>query len=133
MAAITIMIIGAAIGGQLGTVGAIVGAYIGLALATPIKQTSTFSNIDCGTENKSTLGWIPDFPPAASYSPLANYETPTLHQDVINDSSTLFDDPMSSSEPSHINPATGLPMIDDGITGFDVGGNTFGTSSDDFM
>jgi len=33
----------------------------------------------------------------------------------------------------HINPATGLPMIDDGVSGFDVAGNPYGMdwSSDD--
>lgn len=30
-----------------------------------------------------------------------------------------------------INPATGLPMISDGPSGFDVGGNTYGLSNDD--
>ncbi|MFG6486877.1 hypothetical protein ACG04R_09350 [Roseateles sp. BYS78W] len=43
-----------------------------------------------------------------------------------------FGDPLEgSSAPSFtsINPATGLPMIDDSGVGFDVGGNLYGTSS----
>tara|TARA_Y100001001_G_scaffold45042_1_gene40123 strand:+ start:71 stop:490 length:420 start_codon:yes stop_codon:yes gene_type:complete len=133
MTAIILMIIGAMIGEQLGTWGAIVGGYIGLALATPTKHTSSFSNIDCGSENNPTSSWLSDFPASSPYLSLVNPEAPTLHQSEISDSSTLFDDPMGFSESSYINPASGLPMINDGITGFDVGGNIYGTSSDDFL
>jgi len=46
-------------------------------------------------------------------------------------SSSLFDD---SSHCTSINPASGLPMIGDGIGGFDVGGNLWGCdSSTDFL
>ena len=133
MTAIILMIIGATLGEQLGTWGVIAGTYIGLALATPTQHTSSFSNIDCGSESNPNSSWVPDFPSHSPYLSLVDPEAPTLHQSEINDSSTLFDDPMPFSESSYINPASGLPMIDDGITGFDTGGNTFGTSSDDFL
>lgn len=41
-------------------------------------------------------------------------------------SSSLFDD---SSHFTSINPGSGLPMIGDGIGGFDVGGNPWGCDS----
>ncbi|WP_155939925.1 hypothetical protein [Marinobacter sp. HL-58] len=133
MTAIILMIIGATLGEQLGTWGGIVGAYIGLALATPTKHTSSFNNIDCESENNPTSSWLPDFLPDSPHLSLLNPELPTLLHDDISDSSTLLDDQMGFSGSSYMNPASGLPMIDDGIAGFDVGGNTFGTSSDDFL
>ena len=43
----------------------------------------------------------------------------------------VFDD-MHNTSGCHINPATGLPMVDD-TCGVDVGGNPYGCSNDDLM
>lgn len=133
MTAIILLIIGATLGGQFGTVGAILGAYIGLALAAPTNRGNAFDNTDCDYQGKQNLAWLPDFPPSSPHFSLSDPAVPILHQGDLSDSSTLFDDPMGFSESSYINPASGLPMINDGITGFDVGGNIYGTNSDDFL
>jgi hypothetical protein len=60
-------------------------------------------------------------------------ETPDLRMDLHDSLPDTTPEPISLSEPSYINPASGLPMVDDGIGGVDVGGNIFGTSSDDLF
>ena len=47
---------------------------------------------------------------------------------IESDTLNFFDDD-SSSDYHSINPASGLPMMGEGIGGFDVGGNTYGTDS----
>lgn len=50
--------------------------------------------------------------------------------DRISEPFSAFDwhHDISSTEPTQINPATGLPMTGPGIGGVDVGGNPYGTS-----
>lgn len=62
-----------------------------------------------------------------------NTATPELGLNVygMSNSNDAFDD-INSASGCHINPATGLPMVDD-TCGADVGGNPYGFSNDDLM
>lgn len=59
--------------------------------------------------------------------------TPEMGLNVCGMSNSIdaFDD-IHSTSGCHINPATGLPMVDD-TCGVDVGGNPYGLSNDDLM
>ena len=133
MAQIVLLIIGASIGGQFGTVGSIVGAYIGLALACPKNQPRSMGGSSSAPTVAPNFSWLTDSVPSASSTSSCEPEMPDLRMDLHDTLPGTTPQPISLSDPSHINPASGLPMIDDGIGGVNVGGNTFGASSDDHI
>jgi len=131
MAQITLLILGASIGGQFGALGSIVGAFIGLAIASPKSQPDSMSGSINDTEITPNSSWLTDGVPGASSMSSCEPEWPEVQMDILDSLPDATVEPISFSEPTYINPASGLPMIDDGIGGVDVGGNIFGASSED--
>jgi hypothetical protein len=131
MIQLILLILGASVGGQFGTLGSIVGAFIGLALASPKSQPESMAGSNNDTEITPNFSWLTDGIPSASSMSSCEPEGPGLQMDLQDSLPDTTVEPLSLSEPTYINPASGLPMIDDGIGGVDVGGNIFGTSSDD--
>ncbi|KXS53416.1 MAG: hypothetical protein AWU57_2199 [Marinobacter sp. T13-3] len=106
-----------------GPVGAFLGVLAGVGGSAWLEQTEP--NIDAGSWDSEVdvdYGHPLNDSDAASYG---RYDDdPMFYED--RHQSTVFD----------INPATGLPMLNDGIGGIDVGGNPYGSelsSHDDLI
>jgi hypothetical protein len=147
MRTINLMSAGAVFGGLESPFFAIIGAILGFLIARSTSSPAPPNHRSYGHSSPSVHLLDPlhthrfsadnDWQLDSSYDrPKAPQKFDTdLHSPFSNDSGLLTDrvsdldvfDDMGS----YINPATGLPMMDDMEAGFDVGGNLYGTGTDD--
>lgn len=105
------------------------GGVTGLYLAGP---AGAFLGVLAGFGGGTWLEQIEPFVDAESWDSEVDfdYDHPLRDSDAVSYGS--YDDDTMFYEASHqltafdINPATGLPMVNDGIGGIDVGGNPYG-------
>lgn len=132
MAYIIFLIVGGFIGSQFGAAGGLVGALIGLVLAS---SASGISEGGANSRQFQNSTWLTQ-PDESGTTGISNLQ----HDDGFTNDLFIDDrTPGASidrhwiSEPVYTNPATGLPMAEEGMFGIDVGGNLFGSNNHDAM
>ncbi len=115
------LIFGVSIGSQFGITGGIFGALLGLILANSasaswqIPDTGLQANDECLEE----------------FTSVTEAATTNIGVEISDPFSDSALEEISSTDSTWINPATGLPMIGEGTSGMDIGGNIFGAGSHD--
>ncbi|SFE77113.1 hypothetical protein SAMN04487869_1173 [Marinobacter sp. DSM 26671] len=117
------LIFGASIGSQFGITGGVFGALLGLILAN--STSASWQVPDTGLQADNTC--LTDF---TSFTDSEISHTGLELSDPFSDSAL---EEISSTDSTWINPATGLPMIGEGTSGMDIGGNIFGAGSHDHL
>ena len=115
------LIFGASIGSQFGIAGGFFGALLGLMVASSASAPRQMP--DTGLEADDIC--LTD---STSFTDPGIFHTGLELSPVSSDSAL---EEISSTDSTWINPATGLPMIGEGSSGMDIGGNIFGASSHD--
>jgi hypothetical protein len=133
MAYIILIILGGSVGSQFGAAGGLIGVLIGLALAGSVSGSPEAAS-SC-SEQFQDLTWL------TQNDDIGTTGISSLQDDYVFLDDSFPDDNASYittnhhpiSEPTWTNPATGLPMTGEGISGLDVGSNVFGSSNNDLM
>ncbi|MBK1885601.1 hypothetical protein [Marinobacter sp. DY40_1A1] len=132
MAYIIFFIAGGLIGSQFGPAAGIVGALIGLALAGS-ESGSSEGSASSDRFQQSTWLTQPDETGTTGISSLQHNDGFSNDLFIDDSSPGTSIDHQWISEPIYTNPATGLPMVEEGMFGIDVGGNLFGSNNHDAM
>lgn len=115
------LIFGASIGSQYGNTGGVFGALLGLMLANSASASTQMPNTGLQADNTCLTE-------STSFTDSGISHTGLELSDSLSDSAL---EEISSTDSTWINPATGLPMIGEGTSGMDIGGNIFGAGSHD--
>ncbi|MCK0165387.1 hypothetical protein [Marinobacter sp. S6332] len=130
MAYIIFFIAGGVIGSQFSPAAGIVGALIGLALAGSESGASEGSASSSQFHHST---WLTQSDEGGTTGISSLQHDDCFSNNLFIDDSTpgASIDHHWISEPVYTNPATGLPMAEEGMFGIDVGGNLFGSNNHD--